>query len=133
MAARDDHDVGGFVDGEFGEDVLILFGMHFGRFREALGVGVGFTVVDDGDAEAGKVEHLRETFRDVAAAEDENGRLGIDAFHEHLQLSSTDQTVVVRGILAEAEVHVAGLAGLDDFAGGVPDFGFDAAAADGAD
>jgi hypothetical protein len=40
---------------------------------------------------------------------------------------------IVGGILTQAEGHVARLAAGDDFARGVPDFGFDAATADGAD
>ena len=53
-------------------------------------------------------------------------------FDKHVQLAAADQAVVVRGILAQAEIQVPRLAGLDHFAGRVPDLGFHAAAADGA-
>ena len=57
---------------------------------------------------------------------------GGDALDEHVQLPSADQAVVVRGVLPEAEGHVARLIGGDHFARRVPDLGFHAAAADGA-
>ncbi len=66
-------------------------------------------------------------------AEDEDAGLGNHGLDKHAELSSADEAVVVRGVLAQAEVHLARPLGFHHFARGVPDFGFHAAAADGAD
>ena len=58
--------------------------------------------------------------------------LGDHRLDENVQLPSADQSVVVGRVLAEIEIQVARLFGLDDFARRVPDFGLDAPAADGA-
>ena len=68
----------------------------------------------------------------MPSAEDEGLGLGDDSFDEDFELAAADEAVVVGGVLAEGELHLTGAFGGDDFAGGVPDFGFDAAAADGA-
>ena len=65
----------------------------------------------------------------MTAPEEERAGLGKHRFHENVQLTSTDQTVVVRGILAQMKGQVLRLAGGDGLARGRPDFGFDAAAA----
>ena len=69
----------------------------------------------------------------MAGAEDEDARLGNHGLDKHAELSSADEAVVVGGVLTEAEVHLARPLGFHHFARGVPDFGFHAAAADGAD
>ena len=49
-----------------------------------------------------------------------------------VELASADEPVVVGGVLSEIERQVPRLLGFDHFARRVPDFGLDAAAADGA-
>ncbi len=119
--------------GELGEDFFVLFGEHLVGFGEALAIGEGLAIVDDRRGESGEHRDLGDAFRDVAAAENEGAGLGNHGFDEHAELSSADQAVVVSGVLAQAEVHLARALGFHDFARGVPDLGFDAAAADGAE
>ncbi len=69
---------------------------------------------------------------DVAGAEDEGPGLGDDGLDEDGQLASADEAGVVGGILAEGEFKLARALRFHDLAGGVPDLGLDAAAADGA-
>ena len=107
MAARDDDQVAGVADGEFGEDFLVLFGENFVGFGKPLAIGEGFAVIDDHGGESGERGDFGNAFRDVAGAEDENAGLGNDGLDEDAQLSSADEAVVVGGVLAQAEIHVA--------------------------
>ena len=58
---------------------------------------------------------------------------GSIGFHKNIELAAADQAVVVGGVLTETEMQMAGAFRFHHFAGGVPNFRFDAAAADGAD
>ena len=69
----------------------------------------------------------------MSGAEDDTRPAGDNRLYEYVQLASADQSVVICGILSQAEVHVPRLLGRDHFARRIPDFRFDAAAADRAD
>ncbi len=62
-----------------------------------------------------------------------SARLRNNRLDENTQLAAADQSVVVGGILPEAEIHMARTLGLHHFARDVPDFRFHASAADGAE
>ena len=68
----------------------------------------------------------------MAGAEDVKQRHGQDRLDEDFQSTSADEAGIVLGILVEVEGEGARLFLGDDFARRLPDFGFDAAAADGA-
>ncbi len=68
----------------------------------------------------------------MASAEDKSLRMRNDRLDEDIQLTATNQALVIRGFLAQREVEVLGLFGLDDLARGCPDVAFHAAPANGA-
>ena len=68
----------------------------------------------------------------MARAEDEGVRHGQHGLDEDVELAAADQAVVVGRVLAQVEGEVLGLFRFDHLPRGVPDFGLDAAAADGA-
>ena len=100
--------------------------MNFAQGRE------GFAVIHNHRGESRQVRHLRQTLRHMSAAKNESTRLRNHRLHEHVQLSSADQAVVVSGVLSQAEIQVAWLFGVNYFARRVPDVGLHTAAADGA-
>ena len=114
------------------EDLFVLGGVDVGGLRKALAVGEGVAVVDHDGGEAGQRGHFGEALGNVAGAEDEGVRHGQHGFHEDIELAAADQAVVVGGVLSQVEGEVLGLFRFDDLPGGIPDFGFHAAAADGA-
>lgn len=69
----------------------------------------------------------------MAGAEDIKARLRHHGLDEYAQLASADQPIVVRGVLAEAEIHMAWTLCLHHIARHIPDFRLNAAAADGAE
>ncbi len=68
----------------------------------------------------------------MSGAEDEGVRHGQHGLHEDIELAAADQAVIVGGVLSQVEGEVLGLFRFDYLPGGIPDFGFHAAAADGA-
>ena len=132
VAAGDDDEVAVRIDGEAGEEILVFAGEGFGGVGESFFVGEGFAVVGDGDVKAGDGTDTTEAFGDVASAEEEGFGLGDDGFDEDLQLAAADEAGIVRGVVRERELEALGFFGGDDVAGGVPNVGLDAAAADGA-
>ena len=133
MAAGDDDDVGRFVGRDLGHCFFEIFGDDLVGLGETFAVRVGFTVVDDGDIESGDAGDLIEAGGDVTGAEDVEIGGRQDGFDEDFERAPTDEAGVVFGILIEVEGEGAGLLGFHHFAGGLPDFGFDTAAADGSD
>ncbi len=99
---------------------------------EALGVGVGLAVVGNDAVEASVAGGLEELDGDVAGAKDVEQRHGQHGLDEDFERAAANQAGVVFGILIEIEREGARLFACDDFARGLPDFGLDAAAADGA-
>ena len=75
---------------------------------------------------------LKSASGNVACAEDVKQRHGQDRLDEDFQGASADQAGIVLGVLIEVEGEGARFFLGDDFARGLPDFGLDAAAADGA-
>ena len=103
MAARHDDDVAGFVDGQLGEDVFVLGGVHFVGFGKALAAGESLAVVDHHGGEARQGGHLGQALRNVAGAENEGARHGQHRLDENVQLAAADQAVVVSRVLAQVE------------------------------
>ena len=119
--------------GELRKHFLVFFGVNFVGLRKALAVGESLAIVHHHRGEPGEHSHLGDAFRNVAGAEDEDAGLRNHGLDKHAELSSADEAVVVRCILAETEVHLARSLGFHHFARGVPNFGFHASAAHGAD
>ena len=131
MAPSDDDQVAGVANGQFRKNFFVLFGVDFIGFREAIAVGEGLAIVDDDARKSGQVGDFRNAFRDMTGAKDERARLRNHRLDEDAQLASADQPIVIGGILAKTEVHLARPLNLHHFARGIPNFRFDAAAADG--
>src|SRR5581483_6711479 len=87
-------------------------------------------VVNDDRGEPGQVGYFGDAFRYVSGAENEQARLRHNWLDEDAQLASTNQPIVIGGVLAQAEVHLPRPFGFHDFARGIPYFRFDAAAPD---
>jgi len=67
----------------------------------------------------------------MAAAEEVDDWLGQDGLDKNFQRAAANEAVVVAGFIVEVEDHLAGRFHLHDVFGGGPDFGFDAASANG--
>ena len=74
MAAGDDDDVAGVVDGQLREDLFVFRGVDFVRFGKAFAIGERLAVVDDHGAKPARFAILREALRNVAGAENEGAR-----------------------------------------------------------
>src|SRR5690349_6551867 len=66
----------------------------------------------------------------MSASENIRARGRHHRFDEYLQLAAADQPVIISRVFAKAEIEIPRPLGGDDFAGDIPDLGFDAAAAD---
>ncbi len=131
MAARGDDDVRGFNGAEILQRIVEVFGDDLKRFGEALGVGVGLAVVGDDAVEARVAGRLEELYGDMTGAKDVKKRDGEHRLDKDFKRASADEASVVFRVLIEIESEGARLFLGDDFAGSLPDFGLDAAAADG--
>ena len=100
---------------------------------KALAIGVTLAVVDYDDVEAGDTGNIVEVESDVSRAEDVQQRRRQYRLDEHVERAAADQAGVVLGIVVEVEGEGTRLFRFHYFARRLPDLGFDAAAADGAD
>ena len=126
-----DDDMRGLAGSKHGENLVKVPGDNLKRVWEALGICVGVAIIGDNAVEAGVAGGFEELERNVAGAKDVEERHGQNRLNEDFERTSADESGIVFGVLVEIEAEGAGFFLRDDFAGGLPDFGFDAAATDG--
>ena len=94
-------------------------------------VGKLFAVIHHADRESACMRCLRHRHGDVPAAEQIERGLRQNRLHEDLQRAAANQAIVVAGLVIQVEGHFPRRFFLHHFFRCGPDFGFDAAAADG--
>ena len=111
---------------------LVVTGKDFLCGRESLGIGECFAVVDYADGEACGAGGFGHGHGNVPATEQIQHRLRQDRFDKDFDGAAADQAVVIGGFIVEVEDHLAGCLVVHHFLCGGPNFGLDAASADGA-
>jgi len=131
VAAGNDDEIAGGIRLNFREGVFVG-SVNFQRHWETLAISERFAVVNDADGEADIGSGFGDGHRNVAAAKKIEHGLRKNRFDENFERAAADEAVVVGGFVVEIEDHFAWCFVVHHFFGCGPDFGFDAAAADGA-